>query len=304
MATDREDAARSPGSDPEKVIWLGLWANSSLAGLKLLVGWLTGSRALMADGWHSLSDILTNGGVWLAHRWSKSPPDEDHHYGHGNAEALAGVIVGLILVGGGVGVAWSGLVSEARLQEGASVWVALAMAGVSVAANLGLAVVTIRAGRASGSHGVMALGRDNASDALAGVLVILGIVGSRFGLGWAEPAVAVLIGALIIVMGVRSVKEGIAVLMDQVDDPDLRRRLIETAVATAEVKEVQGVRLHPLGAEIRADMTISVDGTLTVDQGDEIAHSVECEVTNAHPRVREVHVHVNPWTAPPGDESA
>jgi cation diffusion facilitator family transporter len=287
---------------PEQVLWLGLWANSALAGLKLVVGWFTGSRALMADGWHSLSDILTNGGVWLAHRWAKAPPDEDHHYGHGNAEALAGVIVGLILLGGGVGVAWSGLTSSARLHEGASVWAALGMAGVSIAANLGLALVTLRTGRRTGSHGILALGRDNASDALAGVLVILGILGSRIGLGWAEPVVALLIGGLIVVMGFRSIREGIAVLMDRVDDPGLRRRLREVAAGVAEVEEVQDIRLHPLGAEIRADMQISVDGDLTVSRGHEIAHCVECAVTKAHPRVREVHVHVNPGRSPSSGE--
>ncbi len=294
----RDEAARA-----EQVLRLGLAGNTALAVLKLAVGWVTGSRALVADGWHSLSDILTNAGVLLAHRWAKTPPDEDHHYGHGNTEALAGVVVGLILMGGGVGVAWSALTSDARLSEGAGIWAALGMAVLSIVTNLGLAVITRRAARDVGSHGMAALARDNASDALAGVLVILGILGARTGFTWAEPAVAVVIGALIVFMGFTSVRDGIGVLMDRVADPELRERLRETVLAVDGVREVAAIRVHPLGPEVRVDMEIAVDGQLTVAQGHEIAHFAEREVTRAHSRVKAVHVHVNPVTPTTADDS-
>ena len=90
----------------EGVFALGLFVKSSLALGKLGVGAIAGSPSLLADGVHSLSDVLTNAGGWLSHRLAKSPPDEDHHYGHGSFESLAALVIGVVLVVGGAGILW------------------------------------------------------------------------------------------------------------------------------------------------------------------------------------------------------
>jgi cation diffusion facilitator family transporter len=271
--------------------------NLALVALKLGVGWISGSRALLADGWHSLSDVATNGGAWLAHRFSHRAPDADHHYGHGKAEAFSGLVVGLILLGGGVFVSVSSWSSTARLDPGWKGWLALSVAGISILTNIWLAVVSQRAARETQSQGLAALARDNASDALGSVLVILGILGSRGGLAWAEPTAAIGISGLILWMGWRSVVDGSHVLMDR-SDPELRHALRTSALRVGEVRGVQSVRVHPLGAGFTVDMEISVDGSLTVAEGHRIAHDVETAVTTAHAHVMGVHVHVNAHEPP------
>jgi len=288
-------AAESGGS--ERVFALGLAGNLALALLKLGVGWWAGSRALVADGWHSLSDLATNGGVWLAHRWSKVPPDEDHHYGHGNAEPLAGLVVGVVLIVGGALVIVEGLTSDARLGDGAAVGAALAVAALSILVNLGLARITWREGRRLNSHGLLALARDNASDVLAAVLVLVGVAAAWAGFAWVEVAVAVAIGLLIVWIGLGSARTGLDVLMDRAPDPDLRERLRGVALAIDGVRGVQSVRVHPLGASSLVDMEISVDARLSVLEGHRIAHAVEDAITREEAHVAEVHVHVNPWKA-------
>lgn len=294
---DSEEDAAAPPATSNSVFALGVIGNSALALLKLVVGFWSGSRALVADGWHSLSDLLTNGGVWLAYHWSKAPPDEDHHYGHGNAEPLAGLVVGVVLVVGGVAVIWEGLTSEAELREGVAVWAALGTALVSMFVNVGLAWITWREGQRLNSQGLLALARDNASDVLAAWLVVIGIAGAWMGYTWAEVAAAVAIGLLIVWMGVSSARAGLDVLMDRAPDPSLRNTLRELALNTEAVRGVQSVRVHPMGAFDRVDMEISVDGRLSVAQGHEIAHTVEQVITAECPTVSEVHVHVNPWIA-------
>lgn len=279
---------------------IGFWANGALALVKLGVGWACGSVALAADGWHSLSDILINGGAWWAHRISLSPPDEDHHYGHGQAESAAGVLVGTVLVVGGITLAWQGGRGHMELGGGLAGVFALATAVVSIVANIGLTILTSRVGAAANSQGLVALARDNASDALTGVLVVVGILGSQVGIAWAEPAVAVMIGALITFMGLRSLREGFDTLTARVPDTGLRGRLVTAALAVQGVRGVQSARIHPLGRAYRVDMEISVDGSLTVDDGHRIAHAVERAVVAAADSVESVDVHVNPWH--PGDE--
>jgi cation diffusion facilitator family transporter len=292
-------SVESPQENPaDRAFRIGLFGNLGLAGLKLAVGWVAGSPALVADGWHSSSDVVMNGGTWLAHRFGRREPDEDHHYGHAKAEAFAGLIVGLFLVGVGFAVMWETRTTEQRSARGWSGNCALAIAVLSIVVNVGLAWISLRAGRTARSAGLFALARDDLSDALASFLVVLAILGSWSALNWAEPAAVIVIGCLIVVMGARSVVEGFDILMDRVSDKALRGKLERTARGVDEVRGVQSVRVHPVGNGYRVDMEISVDGALSVGQGHQVAHSVERAVTAEHSAVIEVHVHVNPWTPP------
>jgi cation diffusion facilitator family transporter len=161
-----------------------------------------------------------------------------------------------------------------------------------------LAWITLRAARDGTSQGLRALARDNASDAMAGVLVILGIAGAKSGLTWSEPAAAVAIGLLIVILGLRSARDGFDVLMDRVPDPTLRERLTGLAAGVDQVRGVQRVRVHPMGTNHWVDLEISVDGRLTVEEGHRIAHAVEQALVQSNLHVKGVQVHVNPWPAP------
>ncbi len=272
-----------------------LAANLLLAAGKLGVGWFAGSQALIADGWHSLSDVAMNGLAWTGYRLSKTPPDEDHHYGHGNWEAIAGLVVGLIIIAAGVAVVASVFVGEDTSLKGVGRgWLALGVAIVAAAVKLQLALYTRRVGTELNSPSLLAVSRDNLSDAMTGLLVPVAIGASLLGISWAEPLVAVLLGFVIGWMGIQSAKEALDILTDRVSDPGLRGRLAETAGAVEGVRGVQSVRVHPLGSHFRVDMEISVVGGITVAEGHRIAHAVEQAVVESHPHVEAVHVHVNP----------
>lgn len=270
--------------------------NLGLASAKLGVGALASSPALIADGWHSLSDVVMNALAWGGYRVSKAPPDDDHHYGHGNWEAVASLVVGLVIVGAGVGIAASVLTSEGKGTEPAHGWLAMGVAIGAGIAKLLLARHTARVGRTLNSPSLLAVSRDNLSDAMVGAVVPVAIGASLLGITWAEPACALIIACIVSWMGASSAKEGLDILMDRVE-PGLRGGLEATARQVPGVHGVQRVRVHPLGSEFRVDMEISVDGSLSVTEGHAIAHSVERAVVDAHDHVVEVQVHVNPAEA-------
>jgi len=278
----------------ERAHRLGVVVNLALALLKIAGGWLSGSLALLADGYHSLADLVTNGVAWFSFRVAARPADADHHYGHGKAEAAAGVFVGLVLIGAGLKVLWDALGASGPVYSGPLALLAMGIAFVSVAANEWLVFVTKRAARSFDSLALAALARDNRSDSLTSVLVIVGVGGGQIGLRWAEPFVTAIIGALIMTMGGRSLRESGDILMDRVSDLNLRERILERARAVPGVRGVQTVKVHPLGGRHRVDMEISVDGELSVREGHAIAHAVEREVTSAMRAVDHVAVHVNP----------
>jgi len=277
---------------------LTMIVNAGLATAKLLCGFVAGSPALTADGWHSLSDIAMNGLAWVGYRWSHAPADDDHHYGHGNWEAVAGLVVGLIVIGAGAGIAWGVLVSDAEHTDPSRGPLALGVGIGSGVAKLLLAKYTAKVGNRINSPSLIAVSRDNLSDAMTGTLVPIAIGLSLLGVVWAEQICALIIAGVVFWMGAKSAKDGLDILMDRVD-PAMRGKLSDVAIRVGGVVGVQSVRVHPLGSELRVDMEISVDGTLTVEAGHRIAHAVETAVVGAHDHVREVHVHVNPAPTPP-----
>jgi cation diffusion facilitator family transporter len=292
-----EASERTPGDSRargDRAHRTGLFVNGGLAIGKLAVGSLTGSQALFADGLHSVSDFLTNGAAWLGYRFGALPPDEDHHYGHGNFEVLAGLLVGLVLLGGGLGIVWSGIGFGHGVEGRAQGVAAIAMAFVSIGTNLYLTHLTWRSGVELNSPSLLALARDNGSDVLTSVLVVAGVGGSLAGLDWAEPGVTVVIGLVVAFLGAKTVREGIGVLMGEVPDPDVRAELARVAGEVPNVNGVQRTRIQPVGSSLHVDMEISVDGALSVAEGHRIAHAVERAVRASHPHVVEVQVHVNP----------
>ncbi|HED66531.1 MAG TPA: cation transporter [Planctomycetes bacterium] len=277
----------------ERAFRAGLIGNVALAVAKLGVGWLVGSVALAADGWHSFADVLINVGAWVAHRFSKEGPDEDHHYGHAKLEAFAGFFVGIFLVAAGVSVIAGAFLPHAELEAGWRGAVALGVATVSIAVNLALAKIALAGSKAGRSSGLRALARDNTADALSSLLVLLAIAGSVAGLAWTEPLATVFIGGVIGWMGLRTGREGFDVLMDR-SDPKVRGRLAAIVREVPGVREIQALRVRTAGGCTLVDLEISVDGDLTVRAGHEIAHAAEHAMTGADASVCEVHVHVNP----------
>lgn len=268
--------------------------NLLLASSKITIGLASGSTALLANGVEHLADLANNALAWFAHRAAQVPPDEDHHYGHGNAEALSTAAIGAIILAGGAAVVWRALTGGTVAQPGTIGALALGVAAVSALVCELLSRWTYRVAGELENGPLRALARDKRSDALTSLLVVVGISGSLAGVLWLEPPVAVLMGIGIAWMGLRSLKEGIDILMDRVDDPALRGELERVAAGIPGVRAVQEVRVHPLGSELRIDMQISVDGTLTVREGHTIAHEVERAIVRRQPRVSEVHIHVNP----------
>ncbi|MFT5050351.1 MAG: cation diffusion facilitator family transporter [Chlamydiales bacterium] len=278
----------------ERVHRINAGVNLALALLKGVGGFLAGSQALIADATHSLGDMATSAVAWLSFRVAGQPPDEDHHFGHGKAEAAASVFVGGFLVALGLMVLAGALDGEGVAYGAGAASVALGFAVLSMAGNLWLARLTSVAADEVGSAGLRALARDNQADVLSSALVIIGVLGGAVGWLWWEPIATAVIGLFIAWMGAQSLGEGMNTLMDRVTDPEIRGRIEAVAGAVEGVHGVQTVRVHPLGTAQRADVEVSVDGNLSVSVGHSIAHAVEAAIVAHEPGMVQISVHINP----------
>jgi cation diffusion facilitator family transporter len=276
-----------------RLAWGNLLGNLALAGLKVAGGLLFNSQAVFADGVHSLSDAAGAGAVLYGRRMAADPPDEEHPYGHEKAESVAAFVVGLLLALAGLSVAGD---AAQRLLRGAPTepgWPALAVAALGIVVKEVLYRVSARGAADVDSAGLRATAADSRADVWTSAVALLGVLLARLGLRWADPAMALVVSALLVFSGLRLARLHLHELLEgrsaQIDGV-VRR----AALGVPGVLELHGLRTRAMGPYVLVDLKIGVDGDMSVTAGHEIAQGVVAAVHRAAPQVREVLVHVNP----------
>lgn len=264
-----------------------------LAVLKFVVGWIAASAALTADGFNSAGDIFATAVGVVGYTYAKKPPDEDHHYGHGNAESVAGLIIGSVLAGTGVLICLEGILALIAAGNGAPDQPALWVAGFTVIVKEALYRYASRIGRRLNSASLLASARDHRGDVLVGLTVFAGVLGARLGMPMLDPIAAICVGIYIAWFAVEPIRTNVGVLMDQAP-PTMRNAIRRVVVANAEVRDVDTIRVHPIGAQFMIDLEIYLDDNLSLREAHEVAHRVSDSVAAEVPNVQDVNVHVNP----------
>ncbi len=272
---------------------LALLTNTALAVLKFVVGSLASSRAFIADAYNSAGDVVATLVAWGAFRYGSTPPDENHPYGHGNAEALAGLLIGGMLCATGAFISIDSLlVSLEPVGEKPgmlAVWAALTTACVKE----GLYQVSIRAGRRTHSPTLLASARDHRADVVTSLSVIVGILLARNGYPSFDSLTGASIGLYILYLGFEPVRENFGILMQE-SHPELSAKAEVEALEIDGIRGVVQVRTQPVGGRYRMDIIIKVDGKLSVADAHDLAHEVEHIILAKNTRLTEVYVHVEP----------
>jgi cation diffusion facilitator family transporter len=274
---------------------VGLVTNVFLTFLKLFVGLAYGSQALVADGLNSLSDVVVSTVVYLAYRISRVPADKNHHYGHGNAETIAGLIVsgGVAAVGAGIAYHAMNVLRTGALEAPGRP--TLYAAALSILIKEFLYRYTTSVAEDEHSPSLKATARDYRSDVLASSAALFGIFGARLGYRYLDPIAGLLIGVLIVRMGIVLLVENIHILMAGAPTSGISEDILATVRSFDEVKGVPRLRVQRLGATYVVNLDIAVDGTMTVEEGHSIAEQVRNLCLAEHKRLSDVIVHVDPY---------
>lgn len=273
---------------------VALLANIALAVLKFTVGYIAASRALTADAFNSAGDVLATFVAWLAFRYARVPPDENHHYGHQNAEALAGLLLGAVLCATGVFICIDGLIAAlTHRNEHPPDRIALGAAGVTIVVKAALYRASIRIGRRTHSPTLLASARDHRADVVTGSVALLGIAIANLGFPSVDAAAGGVIGVYVFLLGIAPVRDNIGILMLEAPAEITERAAVRAAEIDG-VTAVRQIRVQPHGGRFRIDMVLAVQADWTVSRAHQLAHEVERAVRDDLPRVTEVHVHVEP----------
>ena len=269
--------------------------NSLLALTQIVAGWLFHSQALIADGMHTLSDLVSDGVVLFAARQASASPDRDHPYGHGRIETLATIIVGLLLAAAGLGIAWA---AGQRLMAwetlGGPAPAALAFAALTLVAKEGLYQYTVRVARRIQSPLLQANAWHHRSDAVSSLVVLVGIGGALAGWPWLDAVAALVVALFILGMAWKLLFSSAAELIDTALEPDQVAAIQAAIMAVPGVKDTHMLRTRKLGNEAAADVHVQVAPRISVSEGHQIADEVYRAVMAGMSTLRDVTVHVDP----------
>jgi len=274
---------------------VGMVGNILLTLVKLAIGFLSGSASLIADGFHSFSDLAGDVGVMIALKASSRPPDRDHPYGHHNYETLGGMAAALLLLGTGFFLARDAVVNFVHHEHYTPSLIAFYAAIGSVIIKEAMARYTIIAGKIHNSPALRANAAHHRSDALSSIAAAVGIAGTIAGWHFMDGLAALLISALILKMGWDLIQENSQILMDTMPSEEFIEEVTGFAMEVNGVLAVNSLILRPKGSIYLGDISIAVNPELSVTEGHEIAHQVEEHLQAHEHSLGGVMVHVEPY---------
>jgi len=283
--------------------WVSVAVNVVLSTTQIAVGILAKSQALIADGIHSLSDLVSDFVVLFAGHHSQKDADVDHPYGHHRFETAASLALGVILMAVGAGMLWSALQKLQSPETIATVhtsalWVAFA---ALVSKEL-LFRYMLRVAKAVKSSMLVANAWHARSDAASSLVVAIGLIGNLAGYPLLDPIAALIVGFMVAKMGWSFGWDALHDLMDRAVDEEEVQAIRQTLVSTPGVAGVHDIRTRKMGDMIVVDAHIEVDATITVEAGHNIAVAARQAVLQRH-RVLNLMTHVDPAHRPDLDHA-
>lgn len=287
-----------------RVTRVTLWGsvvNLVLTAFKICAGVLGHSAAMIADGVHSLSDLMSDVVVLVFIRISSKGRDRDHEFGHGKFETLATVIVSVILVVVAANLISGGIRSIRSVVSGGTLprpgWIALAAAAVSVVAKEILYRVTVKVGREVDSPVTVANAWHHRSDALSSVGSLLAIGGAIvLGQKWTvlDPLASCAIGIMIIVVAVKMAVPSLQELLDVSLPEDMERGIVETIESVDGVKSSHGLKTRRNGSSVIIEAHVVVDPRISIVEAHGISTAVERALRGKLGAQTQISLHVEP----------
>lgn len=295
MGIDVGETASQRYREVRKVTLIGSVLDFLLGVAKIATGWLAGSQALIADGIHSFSDLLTDFMVLSAARHAHREPDEAHPYGHGRIETLATVSLGLVLTGIAIGIAYSAL---QRLHDTVALTdfggLAVTVAVASILIKEGLYRYTIAAARKLRSDMLMANAWHSRSDAFSSIVVLAGIAGVMLGYPYLDAIAAVAVAVMIAKIGFDLMRSSALELIDTALDAGKVAAIRNHIGAVRGVRAIHALRTRKSAGDAFVDVHIQVDPRVSVSEGHQIGDAVRQRLLQQVDEVTDVTVHVDP----------
>ncbi len=276
------------------VTYLAIAINIGLCAVKVIIGFVGNSMALISDGIHSLSDMITDLMILVGVRLGSKEPDEKHPYGHGRLETLAtGVIaIALLIVGGGtvyyaVNDIIKGHIKHPQLPV-------LIVAILAIITKESLSRVTKRVAITTHSAALYANAWEQRGDAFSSLAVITGYILMKFGFDYGDQIATIVVGAMIALVGLKIIMGCVDELTESAVDSKTMEQIKSVINANGQIRQWHRLRSRLVGREVFLDLHILVDPQLHIVAAHEIADSLEKALNEQITRPVNITIHIEP----------
>jgi len=278
----------------KRVTYWGMATNILLSLLKLGGGLLVGSVALIADGVHSFSDLFTDVVVLISNRAAKRPPDFNHPYGHGKFETIGSIIIGMVLLIIGGGVAYNAISSLIQQQVRFPGPLVVIIAATSVLLKEILFQITRKAAVKINSSSLYANAWHHRSDALSSIAVLIGGCLNLVGFGHGDQIAGMVVGLMVFAVAGKIIFEAFKELSEHALDEKLLAEIKDILDSHQKIDTWHQLRTRKIGPEFFVDMHILVDPEMSVGESHRLTVDVERKIANSVHLPINVLIHVEP----------
>ncbi|WP_318438719.1 cation diffusion facilitator family transporter [Photobacterium leiognathi] len=281
----------------QKVTWIGSLANIALAFIKITIGKMTGSQALIADGVHSFSDLVTDTAILIGSRYWTAPADKEHPYGHGRFETLTNIFIGVLLALVGIGIGWESLTSISEQAHSKPGMLAFAAAVVSIVVKELLYRWTAIKAKAINSRALYANAWHHRSDALSSLPVAIAVIANYFvpELHYLDQIAALIVTAMILKAAAEILWPAVLEITEAKADADIESKIQAYAAEDSDIKEVHAIRSRRTGSTILLDFHLLVDPEMSVDKAHTISENFKSHLLQELDEVVDIIIHIEPF---------
>ena len=282
--------------ESNKVTLISILLNVVLTILKILAGLLGNSTAIISDGLHSASDIITSIGILIGNKISRKPRDEEHQYGHEKAESLVSFILSSVLIIVAIKIGYDGVKELFNINN---ILVPNALPLIVAIISIGIKEyqyqITIRVAKKINSSSLKADAWHHRSDALSSIAAFIGIGGAMLGFKILDPIASIIVAIVVVKVGVDILKSSCDELMDSsISKQDISE--IEALVSKSDnIYGIKDFKSRKYGSVAYVDMSILIDNDKTLEEAHDIADELEKSIISNLNYIKEINIHTEPY---------
>ena len=279
----------------KKAAAVAIIANCFLTFFNILIGLMSGSYALVSEGAHTLSDVVTSIIAYVGFEVGQKPADKEHPKGHGRAEAISGIVIVVFLA-----IVCYEIVTGAfdkilhpELISVPDIYAAI-MAVFGIFVNYGISSYIIKKGKEINSPAIVADGKHQKTDIFSSVAVLVGVIASNMGFPILDPIVGLIIGILIAKTAYEIAKENVDNIMGKVPSESLIKEIKDIANRTAKTNTAHDIKVDYYGSYATVTLHIALDGDMSLEESHRIVHLIQENIVKEVPIVKSAVVHACP----------
>lgn len=277
----------------KKIAILGIAANILLLILKLIVGIISRSQAMIADGFNSAGDVFASAMTFLGNKIASKPEDHDHPFGHGKAEYIFSMIISFSLLLVAYKILRSSFNAIINHETFTFSWQLIFVAFVTIGLKTFLFIYTRSAGKRADNLLILANSEDHRNDIFVTSSTLIGLIMGIYGIYLFDGVVGIGISLWIAYTAFKIFTSSYYVLMDTSIDKVLKEDVIKVIEAVEGVDHVDSVTAKPIGVDYIVIVKVSINGQMTVNESHKIAGRIKEKVKGCR-NVGDVVVHINP----------